>query len=107
MTTRTPLRRRIAALGTATALLLATCLPSQAHAEGQIRIAEQFGVVYLLLNIAQDLQLIEKNAKAQGVDNVKVEFIKLSGGSAINDALLAGQIDIAGAGVAHVLCVDT
>ncbi len=105
MTTRTPLRRRIAALGTATALLLATCLPSQAHAEGQIRIAEQFGVVYLLLNIAQDLQLIEKNAKAQGVDNVKVEFIKLSGGSAINDALLAGQIDITGAGVGPLLTI--
>ena len=98
-------RRRIAALGSAAALLLAAGLPSQAHAEGQIRIAEQFGVVYLLLNIAQDLQLIEKNAQAQGVKDVKVEFIKLSGGAAINDALLAGQIDIAGAGVGPMLTI--
>lgn len=98
-------RRRIAALISATALLLATGLPSQAHAEGQIRIAEQFGVVYLLLNIAQDLQLIEKNAQAQGLKDVKVEFIKLSGGAAINDALLAGQIDIAGAGVGPMLTI--
>ena len=38
-----------------------------AHAEGQIRIAEQFGIVYLLLNVAQDQKLIEKHAKAAGV----------------------------------------
>src|ERR1700712_3800043 len=68
-----------------------------AHAEGQIRIAEQFGVVYLLLNVAQDQKLIEKHAKAAGVD-AKVEWIKLSGGSAVNDALLSGNIEIAGAG---------
>jgi NitT/TauT family transport system substrate-binding protein len=29
---------------------------SPAHAEGQIRIAEQFGIVYLLLNVARDVQ---------------------------------------------------
>ena len=29
-----------------------------AHAEGQIRIAEQFGIVYLLLNVAQEQKLI-------------------------------------------------
>lgn len=99
------LRRRLAALATASAVLLSATLPGQAHAEGQIRIAEQFGVVYLLLNIAQDLQLIQKNAKAQGLPDVKVEFIKLSGGAAINDALLAGQIDIAGAGVGPLMTI--
>ena len=31
-----------------------------AHAEGRIRIAEQFGIVYLLLNVAQEQKLIEK-----------------------------------------------
>jgi len=38
-----------------------------AQAEGRIRIAEQFGVVYLLLNVAEDQQLIEKHAKAGGL----------------------------------------
>ena len=75
-----------------------------AHAEGQIRIAEQFGVVYLLLNVAQDQKLIEKHAKAEGVE-AKVEWVKLSGGSAINDALLSGNIDIAGAGVGPLLTI--
>lgn len=75
-----------------------------AHAEGQIRIAEQFGIVYLLLNIAQDQKLIEKHAKAAGID-AKVEWIKLSGGSVINDALLSGNIEIAGAGVGPLLTI--
>ncbi|EHP42383.1 nitrate/sulfonate/bicarbonate ABC transporter substrate-binding protein [Cupriavidus basilensis OR16] len=75
-----------------------------AHAEGKIRIAEQFGVAYLLLNVARDQQLIEKHGKQQGVD-VKVEWTQLSGGAAVNDALLSGAIDIAGAGVGPLLTV--
>jgi NitT/TauT family transport system substrate-binding protein len=75
-----------------------------AHAEGQIRIAEQFGVVYLLLNVAQEQKLIEKHARAAGVEP-KVEWVKLSGGSAVNDALLAGNIEIAAAGVGPLLTI--
>jgi len=75
-----------------------------AHAEGQLRIAEQFGIVYLLLNIAQDQKLIEKHGKAAGLD-IKVENVKLSGGAAVNEALLSGSIDIAGAGVGPLLTI--
>ncbi|KAF1044893.1 MAG: hypothetical protein GAK35_01571 [Herbaspirillum frisingense] len=78
--------------------------PLAARAEGQLRIAEQFGIVYLLLNVAQDQQLIEKHGKAAGVD-IKVEWLKLSGGSAVNDALLSGSVDIAGAGVGPLLTI--
>jgi len=92
-------RRRLAALSLA---LLAGSLSFAAHAEGQLRIAEQFGIVYLLLNVAQDQKLIEKQGKAQGVD-IKVDFVKLSGGAAVNEALLSGSIDIAGAGVGPLL----
>lgn len=87
--------RRTAAFATAASLFAVSLA---AHAEGQIRIAQQFGIVYLLLNVAQEQKLIEKHAKAAGVD-AKVEFVQLSGGSAVNDALLSGSIDIAGAGV--------
>ena len=73
-----------------------------ARAEGRIRIAEQFGIVYLLLNVAQDQWLIEKHGKAAGVD-IQVERVQLSGGPAINEALLSGSIDIAGAGVGPLL----
>jgi NitT/TauT family transport system substrate-binding protein len=75
-----------------------------ARAEGTIRVAEQFGVVYLLLNVARDQQFIEKEGKKQGLD-IKVEWAKLSGGASINDALLSGSIDIAGAGVGPLLTI--
>jgi NitT/TauT family transport system substrate-binding protein len=88
----------------AAALLAALALVPAAHAEGQLRIAEQFGIVYLLLNVVQDQKLVEKHGKAAGVD-VKVDFVKLSGGSAVNDALLSGNIDIAGAGVGPLLTI--
>ena len=91
--------RQTAAIVTGLGLLAGSIA---AHAEGQIRIAEQFGIVYLLLNVAQEQKLIEKHAKAAGVDT-KVEWVKLSGGSAVNDALLSGNIEIAGAGVGPLL----
>lgn len=75
-----------------------------AHAEGQIRVAEQFGVVYLLLNVARDQQFIEKEGRKQGVD-IKVDWLRLSGGAAVNDALLSGAVDIAGAGVGPLLTI--
>jgi hypothetical protein len=36
-----------------------------AHAEGKIRIAEQFGIVYLLLNVVRDQHLIENTARSR------------------------------------------
>src|SRR5688572_16641959 len=91
--------RKAAALVTGFGLAVASLA---AQAEGRIRIAEQFGIVYLLLNVAQEQKLIEKHAKAAGVD-AKVEWVKLSGGSAVNDALLSGNIEIAAAGVGPLL----
>ncbi|MGI4776982.1 MAG: ABC transporter substrate-binding protein [Janthinobacterium lividum] len=95
------LTRTAAALVSGAVLLSASFA---VQAEGQIRIAEQFGVVYLLLDVAQDQKLIEKHAKAEGID-ARVEWVKLSGGSAVNDALLSGNIEIAGAGVGPLLTI--
>jgi NitT/TauT family transport system substrate-binding protein len=88
----------------AAAAALALGVSSTAQAEGKIRIAEQFGIVYLLLNVAQDQKLIEKHGKKQGVD-IDVDFVKLSGGSAVNDALLSGSIDVAGAGLGPLFTI--
>ncbi|WP_027173876.1 ABC transporter substrate-binding protein [Methylobacterium sp. 10] len=99
MTTRRPSlsRRTAAALLGGVALTLAGLVPAAAN-EGQLRIAKQFGVVYLLLNVVEDQKLIEKHGKQAGLD-IKVDYVQLSGGSAVNDALLSGNIEIAGAGV--------
>ena len=93
------LRRQLAAAALASITLLAA---RPAAAEGHLRIAEQFGVVYLMLNVVQEQGLIEKHGKALGVD-IKVEYVKLSGGANVNEALLSGSIDVAGAGVGPLL----
>src|SRR5450830_551211 len=91
---------RIAAAVAALPFLLA----ANAHAEGKLRIVEQYGVTYLLLNIAQEQKLIEKYGKQAGVD-IDVEWKQLSGGAAINDALLSGAIDIGSAGVGPLMTI--
>lgn len=86
-------------------LLALSLFSGAALAEGKIRIAQQFGIVYLLLNVAEQQKLMQKHAKAQGLKDIEVEFLRLSGGSAVNDALLSGQIDIAGAGLGPLLTI--
>lgn len=91
---------------TVTSLLLASLVTigasPGAFAEGQLRIVEQFGTVYLPLHVLRDQKLIEKHGKAAGID-IKVEWAKLSGGAAINDALLAGAVDVGAAGAGPVI----
>jgi NitT/TauT family transport system substrate-binding protein len=88
----------------ASALALSATIALPARAEGQLRIAQQFGLVYLLLNVAEDQKLIEKHGQKLGVP-VKVDYVQLSGGNAVNDALLSGSIDVAGAGVGPLLTI--
>jgi len=86
--------------GTLAAFVAAVAL--QASAEGKISIAQQFGIGYLLLDVVRDQQLIEKHAKQQGVD-VHVEWASISGATAMNEALLAGALDVVSAGVPPML----
>ncbi|MDO5680237.1 MAG: ABC transporter substrate-binding protein [Pelistega sp.] len=69
-----------------------------AYAEGKIRIAQQFGIPYLSLDIIRPQKLIEKYGKEQGLD-IQVDWQQLSGGPAMNEALLANSLDIVSAGV--------
>ncbi|WP_050478360.1 ABC transporter substrate-binding protein [Herbaspirillum rhizosphaerae] len=87
---------------TATALIASLGFSAGAHAEGQIRIAQQFGIGYLILDVVQDQKLIEKYGKQQGLD-IKVEWNSISGATAMNEALLAGALDVVSAGMPPML----
>src|SRR5882724_5557279 len=76
----------------------------RAHAEGGLRIAEQFGIAFLPLHVIRDQQLIEKHARNRGLP-VVTEWSKLSGGASMNDALLSGSIDIAIGGIGPILTI--
>ena len=71
----------------------------------EIRLAKQFSMGYLQLNVMEHRQLIEKHAKALGIPEVKVIWQTFNGPAAINDALLSGQIDIGSGGVPGLLVV--
>src|SRR6266481_2398830 len=77
---------------------LAAAFPARAEMS-EINVAQQYGISYLPLMLMEEQKLIEKYAKASGVD-VKVGWAKFVGGSVMNDALLSGSLQFASGGVA-------
>src|SRR6476620_2856006 len=79
----------------AAALVLAS---TAARAEiAEITIAQQFGVAFLPLMLMERDSLIEKHAKAAGVE-VKTNWQKVAGPSVINDGLLSGNVHFGAVG---------
>ena len=79
----------------AAALVLAS---TAARAEvSEITIAQQFGVSFLPLMIMERGGLIEKHAKAAGIE-VKTNWQKVAGPSVINDGLLSGNVHFGAVG---------
>jgi NitT/TauT family transport system substrate-binding protein len=74
-------------------------LPQLVSAEtSTVRISHGYGILYLPLMVMQDQKLLEKQAKTAGLGEVKVTWLDIDGGNVINDAMLAGSLDIAGTG---------
>ena len=83
------------------ALLLAALMAFSGGAradEQKIRISHGLGLLYLPLMVMRDQAMIEKQAQAMGQGPVQVGWTVLDGGNVINDAMLAGNLDIAGIG---------
>ena len=75
-----------------------------AHADtSELRISKGFGMSYLPLYVMEHEGLIEKHAKAAGLGDVKVTWSTVDGGNVINDAMLAGALDIATIGMTGFL----
>jgi len=81
-------------------LLAATLMGYTAHAEvSEIRIPTGAGGVgFLPLLVMEKHQLIEKQAKTEGIANLRVHWINIGGPSVMNDALLSGSADFISAG---------
>lgn len=65
----------------------------------KVRLAYQFGFHYGAFIIMDEFDLIEKYSNV----SVEVTFDRISGGSTINEAILAGSIDFAAMGVAPAI----
>ncbi|MCJ2050803.1 ABC transporter substrate-binding protein [Methylobacterium sp. J-070] len=78
---------------------------SAARAEvSTVRLAKQFGVSYLPLTVMEEEGLLEKQAKQRGLA-VKAEWLRFTGGSGMNEALLSGNLDLASGGVGPFLTI--
>jgi NitT/TauT family transport system substrate-binding protein len=86
-------------------LVAATGYPAYVSAAEtkEIRVAQQFGVNYLPLLVMKKHKLIEKQAEKAGLGSVSVSWAQFGSGSAMNDALLAGKLDLASGGVGPLL----
>jgi NitT/TauT family transport system substrate-binding protein len=93
---------RIEALARRACLLSLTvlvALSTTARAElAELKVAKQYGISYLPLMLMEDGKLIEKYAKAAGVE-VSVTWATFAGGNVMNDALLSNSLQFASGGV--------
>jgi NitT/TauT family transport system substrate-binding protein len=82
----------------AAATLLALAAPAAQAETDTLRIAQQFGISYLPMIVAKQQQLIEAAVAEAGLPAPEIEWIQVSGGAAMNEALLSGSLDVAAAG---------
>jgi NitT/TauT family transport system substrate-binding protein len=83
---------------------LAGSLAASAGAEvSELKIAQQYGLNYLQLMLMEEQGLIEKHAREEGLDQLKVSWPRLSSGSLMNDALLSGDLHFVSGGVGPMI----
>lgn len=93
------MRQRFARV-VATVALAGVAFASARAEVSEVRISHGYGVLYLPLMVMESEKLLEKQAKAAGLGDVKATYVVLDGGNVINDAMLSGALDIASIGVA-------
>jgi NitT/TauT family transport system substrate-binding protein len=86
----------------AAGLLLAASASSPRAELAEITIAQQFGVSFLPLMLMERDSLIEKHAKAAGIE-VKTNWQKVAGPSVINDGLLSGNVHFGAVGAPSLI----
>jgi sulfonate transport system substrate-binding protein len=93
------------ALGRRVCILMSVALAfaSTAFAEvSELKVAKQYGISYLPLMLMEDGKLVEKHAKAAGVD-VTVTWATFAGANVMNDALLSNSLQFASGGVGGLI----
>jgi NitT/TauT family transport system substrate-binding protein len=93
---------RLAAVAALAATLF---VPKAALAEANIvRVAKQFGIGYMQYMVMQELKLVEKHAKAAGLD-VTTEWATFRSSDVMNDALISGSVDFVSLGVPGIITI--
>jgi NitT/TauT family transport system substrate-binding protein len=72
----------------------------------EITIAQQYGVSFLPLMLIEKHGLIEKHARQAGLPDLKANWIKVAGPSAMNDGLISGAINFAAQGAPSMILLS-
>ncbi|HTP96294.1 MAG TPA: ABC transporter substrate-binding protein [Burkholderiales bacterium] len=91
--------QRTVAVAACSAAFLAAFITGARAETGEVRLAKQFSMGYIQFNVMENQHLIEKHAKAAGLGDIKVTWATFNGPNMMNDALLAGSVDIVSGGV--------
>lgn len=79
--------------------IVASCaVPARAE-QTELRVAKQYGLGYLQMMVMEDLRIVEKNAGAAGLGEVKVTWATFRSSDVMNDALLSGSVDFVCLGI--------
>ena len=89
--------KSLAAAAIGVAALLGATGASLAEVK-EVRLSKGYGILYLPLIVMEDQKLMEKHAEKAELGPFKVSWQLLDGGNIINDAMMAGSLDIAGTG---------
>src|SRR5205823_131497 len=85
------------------ALLLAALAFSARADLSEINVAQQYGVSFLPLMVMERDKLVEKHAKAEGIGDVKVNWVKVAGPSVMNDGVISGAIQFIAVGAPSMI----
>lgn len=69
----------------------------------EVRTTVSYGITYLPFMIMKQGKLYEKHATRMGLAGSEMKWVILSGGAAMNDALLSGNVDFAATGTAPAI----
>jgi NitT/TauT family transport system substrate-binding protein len=84
------------------ALMLAAAITAPRAEIAEVTIAQQFGVAFLPFMLMERDNLVEKHAKAAGIE-LKTNWQKVAGPSVINDGLLSGTVHFGAVGAPSLI----
>jgi len=92
----------LAAMRKASLVLAIAAIGTPAFGQQEVKIGIGFGIAFLPTYLCQELQLVEKEAKAAGLD-VKTSYQRFSGSGPMQDAILSGAVDMGPYGASALL----
>ena len=83
-------------------VLAAFALPAFAESN-EISVAQQYGVSFLPLMVMERDKLVEKHAKAAGLAEMKLNWVKVAGPSVMNDGVISGALQFIAVGAPSMI----